>query len=264
MSFKEASKFTTMCEVAVIANEQISPNFRRITVAGEELAQLPRHGFDHWFRLFLPQESGETNFDLPKKLGLIGYVKFMRMNSATRPYLRNYTVAEFRPDQRELDIDFVVHGDHGPASRWAQRAGAGDTVVLVDQGRGFDPDPGAAQYLLAGDETVLPAIAGILRDLPREARGLAVLEVADAGDRRELAAPAGFDIRWLVRADEHPGSLALAELKTWQPDDPKSLSAYICGEHELPVGGRRHLVSLGVPKSRIAFVGYWRQGKDAY
>jgi NADPH-dependent ferric siderophore reductase len=39
------------------------------------------------------------------------------------------------------------------------------------------------------------------------------------------------------------------------------LSAYLVGERTIPAEGRRHLVSLGVPKSRIAFVGYWRIGK---
>ncbi len=43
--------------------------------------------------------------------------------------------------------------------------------------------PGAAtELLLVGDETAVPAVAGILRDLPAEARGAAFLEVPLAAD----------------------------------------------------------------------------------
>jgi len=90
----------------------------------------------------------------------------------------------------------------------AQRAEAGERVALIDQGRGFDPVDGADFVLLAGDESALPAIVGILADLPRDTRGLAILEIPAAEDAQPVDAPAGVEVRWLPRADPHdrPGA----------------------------------------------------------
>ncbi|MFV2012877.1 MULTISPECIES: siderophore-interacting protein [unclassified Micromonospora] len=262
MSFKDAKKHTTLCVVNVVGTERISPNFIRVTLGGDQLQRLPDHGFDHWFRLYLPQEHGETTFDLPNRADTIGYLKYLRIPSATRPHLRNYTVRAFRPQARELDIDFVVHGDEGVASRWVQRTKAGDTVALLDQGCGYEFAPDTTFHLLAGDETALAAIVGILRDLPRDATGLAVVEIPDPADAQQVDAPAGFEVRWLPRpAGTRPGSLALAAVQAWTTDSPTTVSAYFAGEQALPAGARRHLVDIGVPKRRISFTGYWRLGK---
>jgi len=261
MSFSDRNKVSTLAVVDVIRTERISPNFVRVTVGGEQLAPLPHVGFDQWFRLFLPQEHGETSFNLPNRADLIGYLKFMRMPEATRPHLRNYTVREFRPGANELDIDFVVHGDEGVATRWATRTKPGDTVALLDQGRGFDPDPAAEHHLLVTDETGLPAVAGILRDLPRDARGTAYIEIPHADDARGTGAPEGFEVRWLVRDEGvRPGIPALEAVKNWAMP-AGTLQAYLVGEQALPTGARRWLVNeLGVPKKSILFSGYWKIG----
>lgn len=262
MSFSDARKHNTLAVVDVVRTERISPNFMRITVGGEQLDPLPEHGFDQWFRLFLPQEEGETSFNLPNRVDLIGYLKYLRMPGETRPHMRNYTVREFRRDQRELDIDFVVHGDEGIASRWATRAQPGDTVALLDQGRGYDYPEDTESHLLVADETGLPAVVAILRDLPRDARGVAYIEIPDASDAQETEAPDGMEVRWLVRNPGYrPGSLALDEVRR-RPLPEGRLAAYLVGEQALPVGLRRWLVAEhDVPKRAISFVGYWKLGK---
>lgn len=260
MSFKDARKGTTLCVLEVVRTERISPNFMRITLGGEQLAPLQKHGFDHWFRLFLPQEEGETSFDLPKRVDMLGYLKYLRMPESVRPPMRNYTVREHRPEQLELDIDFVVHGDEGLATRWATRTAVGDKVALLDQGRGYDPVEGADHHLLVTDETGLPAVAGILRDLPRDAVGTAIIEVPDAADAQNLNEPSGFDVRWVVRPHgDKPGVAALAEATSWSIPSG-ALAVYVVGEQALPTGLRRHLVEQGVPKKSIQFQGYWRMG----
>ena len=260
MSFN-GRKNTTMCHLEVVRTERISPSFVRVTVGGEALRPLTHHGYDHWFRLFLPREDGETNYNLPKRVDMIGYVQYLRMPAETRPPMRNYTVREFRPDALELDIDFVVHGDEGLATRFATRAKPGDSVALLDQGAGFEFDPAADQHLLVTDETGLPAVAGILRDLPRDAKGSAIIEVPHADDAREIDAPAGVTVEWLVRDEgSTPGILALDAVKRWTLPSG-TLSAYLVGEQALATGARRWLVNeLGVPKKSILFSGYWRIG----
>ncbi len=260
MSFN-GRKNTTLCLVEVVRTERISPNFVRVTVGGPSLAAMTKHGYDHWFRLFLPQEDGETSFDLPKRVDTRGYLQYLRMPAETRPPMRNYTVREFRPDALELDIDFVVHGDEGLATRFATRAKPGDTLALLDQGAGFEFDPAVGHYLLAADETGLPAVAGILRDLPRDARGAAVIEVPHSDDVQELSPPEGVAVEWIVRGEHaRPGALALEAVKRWaKPAEPTT--GYLVGEQALATGARRWLVNeLGVAKKSIVFSGYWKIG----
>jgi NADPH-dependent ferric siderophore reductase len=42
--------------------------------------------------------------------------------------MRTYTIRRLAGDQ--LDVDFVLHGDNGPASRWALRAQEGDAIQI--------------------------------------------------------------------------------------------------------------------------------------
>ena len=65
---------------------------------------------------------------------------------------------------------------------------------------GIDWRPGAVEtLLLAGDETAAPAIASILESLPSDATGVALIEVPAHGDRLDVRAPAGVEVRWLAR-----------------------------------------------------------------
>jgi NADPH-dependent ferric siderophore reductase len=265
MGFTDGRKTTGLYTAMVVRTEQVSPHMVRVTFAGDDITRLPVRGFDQWFRLFLPREDGETDFGaVPAHFGIGGYIKYLTSKSGTRPPVRSYTVREHRPAAGELDVDFVAHGDLGVAGPWAQRARVGEQVALIDQGRGFDPLDDATDFLLVGDESALPAITGILRDLPRTATGIAIIEIPADEDQQSLEAPIGFSIRWMSRAGTlgHPGTLALAALQAHLPTNPTTLQAYIAGEQSLAAEGRRYLVAAGVPKDRIVFTGYWRIGRE--
>lgn len=95
------------------------------------------------------------------------------------------------------------------------------------------------------------------------AEGLAIIEIPDVADRQGVDAPAGVEVLWLPRADTQsaPGALALEAVRKWKPSWPRTLQAYLAGEHQLVAESRRHLVSCGVPKERIAFTSYWKVGR---
>src|SRR5690606_8894208 len=121
-----------------------------------------------------------------------------------RPKVRTYTIRRIDAAAGTFDADFVLHGDHSVGSRWAINAKPGDIVgVRGPTGR---PVPEADWYLLVGDETALPAIARTLETLPAAARGVALIEVADEGERQAIEHQTGIEVRWLHRNGAEPGT----------------------------------------------------------
>ena len=242
----------------VVDAVRISPHFVRLTIAGDDLAGWRDLGFDQWFRLAVPT-SGETRFDnLSETYDTAGYLKYLMLPKTTRPVIRNYTVRQFRAEALELDIDFVVHGDDGVAGPWASGLPLGASVALIDQGCGYRPLD-ADRQLLIGDESALPAVVGILRDLPRDARGDALIEIPDLADQQQVDPPEGVAVHWIVRPPDAPvGRTALEHLREL-PFPDGTVNAFAAGESKLATGARRHLVNeRGVPKSNVTFCGYWR------
>lgn len=254
----------------VARSVRVSPNFVRLTLSG--LEGLEDRGADHWCRLFFSRQ-GQDVLALPTRTTEIGwYLQYLATPKARRPWVRAYTVRDARPDAGEVDVDFVVHGDSGgtigPAAQFALDAQPGDPVGFLDQGVAFTPDHPHDWTLLIGDETALPAIAGIARSLPESARGVAIIEIPTSDERQEISAPAGIETVWIPRdessqAYDKPGELALRALTAATlPDGP--VHAHAIGESGLATGARRHLVQeRGVPKRHVDFVGYWRHGRAA-
>lgn len=247
----------------VLATEQVSPNFHRVTLGGPALCHFTPLGLDQWFRLFLPGPDGHLH--LPTVTNNLWYAQYMLMPKNTRPVGRNYTVRRYRPggphsDGPEIDVDFALHRDStghlGAAAAWATTATAGDEVGLLDEGVTYQPSEGARWQLLLGDETAVPAILAILEGAPRDLRAQVLLEVQHRDDAQEVDLPAGVDLRWLARSDGGPGALA-ALADTSLPDGPGY--AFIAGGHKLATSARRHLVNdRSLAKDAVTFTGYWR------
>ncbi len=254
----------------VLRTERVSTGFVRVRLGGGDAARFRPMGYDQWFRLFIPVADDAVLSRLPNKLDTLAYLKYLAIARTERPVLRNYTVRAFRPDGPEgpeLDVDFVLHGTpedgtSGPAATWAQSCVPGDAVAILDEGITFPAAAAHDRVLLVADETGLPAVAGILGSLGAGARGVAVVEVPHADDVQEVAAPAGVQVRWVVRDDPHavagPAALAVVEALP-VPDEP--VTAWVVGEHSLVAAARRHWVAAGVPKHDVTFCGYWRAAR---
>ncbi|WP_072690652.1 siderophore-interacting protein [Rhodococcus marinonascens] len=256
----------------VVAGKKISPNFVRVTIAGDELSSVSPMGFDQWFRMFVPQQ-GQRTLRLPTSASGFWYAQYKLMAKDLRPVVRNYTIRDFRAagagmfgDTTEIDIDFASHGDLGPASAWARTATAGDEVAILDEGLIYNPTPGAEWQLLVGDESALPAMAGIMNSARRDLRAEVFIEIPDADDAQDVRVGDGVNVHWLIRGDAtaRPGALALhTVMEAELPAGPSY--TFVAGESGLATALRRHLVSdRGVPKSDIAFTGYWRHGHASY
>lgn len=199
-------------DVRVARIEDLGPSFRRFTFTGADLDQFADNGYDQRIKLLLPLPCGYESVPT----GDSWYLEWRELPDELRHPIRTYTARQARNDVRELDVDVVLHGDAGPASRWARHAVVGDGLVILGPNRehpgpaggiDFVPPAHADRLLLAGDETAAPAIAGILERLPRDARGEALIEVPVTGDRLPVSAPDGVTVRWLPRDGAAHGSL---------------------------------------------------------
>ena len=273
-----------------------SPNFVRITFGGPDLAAFAPCRDDQRIKLVLPlADNGFRHFPRTGEW----YQQWRRLPPEQQNPIRTYTVLANRPELHEVDVDLVLHGDGGPASRWAAAAAVGDEIVIVGPNRHFDGDTNAAEWrphprtrtlLIGADATALPAAQAILAGLDQTACGIAVLEVPSPADQREIAAPANVHIDWRIqtgapgdaletgvreaarrlivpptRSGADPG-LTISDDLLWdvptQPDDTDhGLYTWLAGEAGAVVRLRRHLVrDLAVDRKTVAFMGYWRQG----
>lgn len=183
---------------------------------------------------------------------------WLRLPEAERGELRSYTVREARLDEAypEIDVDFILHphGPQGPAARWARSLRIGDPALVVgpraSSGHctGIEFAPGRARHvLLAGDETALPAIAGILRDLPAGLRAEAVIEVPDTAMVEDLPTRATANVTWLERRGHDHGVLLAEAVRRAVPaplcaPGPAVVDRVVAAAEPLDVGPERTLV----------------------
>lgn len=227
--------------VRVAAVTSLTPHFVRVTLTGDELADFSAVGLDQRIKVLLPLD-GLGFSDLPE--GEDWFAAWRALPDATRNPIRTYTVRSFRPDAHELDIDFVAHGDAGPASRWVSACRVGDELRIVGPRVPESPEDlpsGAAEFapgsanriLLAGDETAAPAICAILEALDVSAVGHVFIEVPTDADRLPVSAPAGVEVRWIARNGASHGVRMTDHVQAWA-----STVAPVTGS--TPVAGAGH------------------------
>jgi NADPH-dependent ferric siderophore reductase len=210
---------------------------RRITFAGESLAQFP------------PDCAG-------------GYIKLMFDNSRQgKPSVRTYTIRHHRESKREIDVDFAMHADEGLASNWAENTKPGDLLMIGGPGPKKSVDLNADWFFLVGDMSSLPALSVNLESLPATATGYVVIELLHEDDKQEIRAPAGMQIQWLVKEN---GALHTARLvesvrsKAWLAGKP---AVWAASEFDTMKALRRYFKEeRGLPKTHTYFSSYWKNG----
>lgn len=189
-------------EVTVTSVEDLSPSFRRLRVAGTELArctaELVGTGAeitcrDAYLKLLIPPPGcAPVRPDLSR-----GVQEWFARPSSQRGWLRTYTARSARwielDGQRmpEVTIDIALHErDSGPGGLWVSTARPGSTAFLLapaqDGPLWASWNPGEASRVVAvGDETAAPALVSIAQELLAQRPGLRadiIIEVPDAED----------------------------------------------------------------------------------
>ncbi|GMA31240.1 siderophore-interacting protein [Litorihabitans aurantiacus] len=223
---------------AVVASvSRVSESFVRVVFTCPRFRWFGTDRLDQRVKLLFPLDDGTLH-----DLGADGedegepyawYAAWRELPEHLRSPMRTYTVRAVDPDARTVTVDFACHGDVGPATRWAQRAVAGQELLICGPDSrsetshlGIDFKPGLAEHLLlAGDETAAPAICAILEQLPATRDVHAFIEVPTDGDVLPLDVPASFNVTWLPRNHDRVGEEVLPAVTRWLDEHPELVQA---------------------------------------
>ncbi len=234
--------------VVVEATEALGPRLMRVRLVGEELGKMETPQPAASVRLLLPHPGAEL--EIPVWQGN----EFLNADG-TRPIIRTFTPRRFDPTSGQLEIDMVLHSA-GAASAWIQGATTGDVAAVSGPARGYDIDPEAPSFLLAGDESAVPAMAQLLEVLP-----------GDTPVRVHIAAEAAFGtvplpdhpratVAWHEVDDDRGGARAAA----LRNDETVTTAAIWCAGQAAAMQHVRKLLfqELGLPRSQGVVRGYWK------
>ncbi|MFF7062253.1 siderophore-interacting protein [Pseudomonas sp. NPDC008258] len=279
---------------------QLSPSLTRLVFTGPDVTEMTTLAPDQRVKLLFPAPDGS----LPNLTNDLHWkAAHSALPPARRPPMRTYTIRALRREAMEVDVDFVLHGVNGPASAWATHAQVGDGLQMVAPNLAYEGDPGGYEWkppqgvhnvLLVGDETALPAIAGILEQLADNQTGLAVqafIEVPLEADCLHLHHGPATQLHWLPRdvlqcehghAMQHavrelaslPQGAAAPRAKLEDVDIDKRIlweqassasstfHAWVAGESATVMDIRRYLIKeRGLQRDCLTLMGYWRAGR---
>ena len=278
----------------------LSPSLARLVFTGPDVAQMVTLAPDQRVKLLFPAPDGS----LPNLSNAQHWkAAHSALPTARRPPMRTYTIRALRPEALEVDVDFVLHGVNGPASAWATHAQVGERLQMVAPNLAHEGDPGGYEWkppqgvrnvLLVGDETALPAIAGILEQLADDQPELPVqafIEVPLEADCLPLRHGNASHIHWLPREllnCEHgqamqqavrelaslPQGQAAPQVKLeavdidtrilWEQASSanSAFHAWVAGESATVMDIRRYLIKeRGLQRECLTLMGYWRAGR---
>ncbi|MDR0227370.1 MAG: siderophore-interacting protein [Burkholderiaceae bacterium] len=230
--------------VQLLAREQPSPGFVRLTLAGPDLHDFASAGFDDHVKLILPQEGRQLPA-LPVLLD--GRPTFVEDE---RPTLRDYTPLRWDLGRQTLTLDFALH-EAGPATEWALTAPVGQWLGLAGPRGSLVIAADLGWHWLFGDETAMPAIERRLAELPAGSRAVVRVQLRNREDQRPWHSAAALDCAWVDHLAEAVQDLQLP---------PGEGYVWAAGEHSAMAELRRLLLAKGVSPKRMRVASYWKQG----
>lgn len=231
----------------------VTPLMRRIRLEGDMTGFVSPGHADHIKAFFF---ADGTPAELPP-VGPNG----AQFPPGTQREMRDYTPRYWSVEDSWIDLNFVLHGD-GPASGWAATAKIGDTLVIGGP-RGSQVVPLAFDwYLLAGDETALPAIGRRIEELPAGTPVLAVIEVESKAEEQYFQTEADLTLIYVHRSGAAPGTTSLLRDAVAKADFPPGEAyAYIAGEVNMARAVKTHLLDQrGFNPEWVKAAGYWHLG----
>lgn len=228
----------TMRTVRVVSVHKPTPQVRRIVLGGHSLKTFETDLPAQWVKIFLPDGTAQ-------------------------PIGRAFTIHNFDTINKELTFDIALH-EGGPMSEWALTAKPGDELQLAGPRGGFKGVTPRSWLLMAADETGLPAIAAIVRQLPADLEVHVFAEVADETERQFLEIQPKVRVRWIYRkgsATQEPETLS--EVLRYSPLPTTGGDAWIAAEASVIRSIRTQLLrDRGFELGRVQAAGYWKRGEQ--
>lgn len=249
--------------VQVLRTHDVTARMRRITVGGEQLRTFSASGFD-LPAFTCPVFDDHIKLIFSARGDVEGALPVQRALSIDWPECdhrlgRDYTPRRWDEQAGELDLDFVLHGE-GPAAEWARTACPGDDLWFVGPKSSTLLPEDIDHFVLAGDETALPAIGRFLDERPDPAPAHIVVQVAHDSARQHLALGPNDTIDWIVSEDPRALDPAVRTLD-W-PDGRTYV--WIAGESSSLLPLRRWIKrDRQVPKTHTSITGYWTAQTNA-
>lgn len=253
LGHESGSTFANFREVRLKSAFDLTPHMRRLTFTGNDISRFASDDDLHIRMYFPPEGLAKPEWPRPAPDGRVLWPEPER-----RPATRYYTIRRIDAHSHEIDVDFVLHEHAGPGSDFALKARPGAICGMAGPlGRGIRP---AEWFLLAGDETALPAIARILENLPVTACGKVFIEIANHREELPLVAPRGISIRWLHRGNALAGSTQLLAdaINTVRWPDHREIFAWVAAEAQVVQAVRKYLRDTHhLSREQHLAVAYW-------
>lgn len=236
----------------VLRTEEVAEGIVRIVLGGPTFDTYEDNGFADRYAKLLFAPPGVT-YDDPTDIAGIREQR----PPEEHPRSRTYTIRWWHPEDHELAIDFVLHGDAGIAAPWAASARPGDRIVALGPGGAYRPDPTAAFHLFVADDAALPAVAAALDELPDDAEVFAVIAL-DVVSRASYLGDRFADRIQVIDRSEGP-ALDVATAALTLPDGDGQ--AFVHTELSM-VRPLKAMLRDRFEGDRLSLSGYWREGKD--
>lgn len=184
------------------------------------------------------------------------------ISTAHKPIKRTYTTRNIDYINKEIVIEFVAHGDNGPASAWAINAKEGDVLGIGMKESSKPIVPKASNYLLVGDHTALPVISTIIEQLTADKYAQVILEVPEKEDEITLPSEAQLEITWIHNAHPEKGSKLYHKVQGIElPESSKNCFAFVAAEYSSVKDIRNYLKKeKNWLNENLRAYAYWKAG----
>ena len=177
------------------------------------------------------------------------------------------TVVDHSTPRGWIDIDVLVHRDSAGApvgliGPWAEGAPLGSPAVVADPKGSVIMTGRPREWLLAGDDSAIPAIRRYLALLAGSGSGTVLLETLHDPEALELEVPGDVELSILAPEAERPsGALVDAITLLREPRAPieGEFFVFACGEQSLVAPVRAQLARWGIDVEQAVVKGYWRR-----
>lgn len=246
-------------ELKVLRKEFVTPHYIRVFFESDQINELSKATVGIHNKIMIPPAGSEKivfpEYDNEKK-------KWKEQTQDTKCIVRTYTHRGIDLEKKELWIDFVAHGDEGPASAWALSAEKGSLLGVSMSGDEVELFPKVSNYVLIGDATAIPVLSVILEQLSVGTKGVCIIEVHGPEDEQNLSTRSDVRIIWLHNNNPQRGS-KLTEItkQLILPDD--SRFAYVAAEFKVVKEIRQYLrKELRWDREEVDAYSYWKIGSS--